>query len=71
MRQSLSDTFPSLVFKKLKEFPNVGKSIYNRPRSNAAPESRYLQSTLFQLIAAGILNLDVGEDEKARLQCLK
>ena len=67
MTQCLSDTFPSVVLKNLKEFPSVGKIIYNRPRSNAAPDSRYLQSTLFQLIAAGILNLHVGEDKKARL----
>ena len=50
MAQSLSETFPTLVFKKLKAYPNVGKSLYNRLRSTPIPESIYLQLTLFQLI---------------------
>ena len=40
MAQSLSETFPTLVFKKLKVFPNVGKSIHNRPRSTPILESK-------------------------------
>ena len=67
IKDSLPDTFPSLVLKKLKAFPDVGKSIYNRPRSCAPPEPKYLQSTLFQLIASGIIKIVVGEDSKARL----
>ena len=63
-----NDKFPSYVLKQLKDFPNVGRVVYNRPKSGNPPESRYLESTILQLIACGILGLEINnEDGKGRL----
>ena len=56
------------MLKQLKEFPNVGHVIYNRPKSGNPPETRYLESTILQLIASDILGLEVNNDDgKGRL----
>lgn len=63
-----NDKLPSYVLKQLKQFNDVGRVVYNRPKSVAAPETRYLESTILQLIASGILGMEVNEDDgKARL----
>ena len=46
----------------MKEFSNVGRIIFNRPHSVAPPESKYLTSTLFQLLASNILCLVVNKN---------
>ena len=62
------DKFPSYILKQLKEFPNVGRAIYIRPKSEKPPDSWYLESTILRLISSGILGLDTkDEDGKARV----
>ena len=59
MRNDRNDKFLDYVLKKLKEYENVGRAIYNRPKSDRVPKQMFLQSTIFQLIAADILELIV------------
>ena len=57
-----------MFLKKLKEYENVGHKICNRPRNNWVLKQMFLQLTIFQLIAAEILELITDKnDRKARL----
>ena len=68
MRNDRNDKYPEYVLKQLEEFDKVGRVIYNRPRSDKPPDSKFLQATIFQLIAAEILQLNIDEnDGKGRL----
>ena len=69
----LSDTFinnlsgkitPDLLVQKLSSYPDVGKIIYNRPRSNKAPSLKFIIVTVLQLIASGLIKLDFDDDNK-------
>ena len=65
---SSNDKFPSYVLNELRLFPRVGPVIYNRPKSISPPDTRYLESTILQLLASQILNLKVNDnDGKGRL----
>ena len=60
--------YPSYVLNELKQYSRVGQVVYNRPKSIAPPDSRYLESTILQLLASGILSLKVNNDDgKGRL----
>ena len=70
--QFLADTFinnPSglittdILIKKITEYPNVGKIIYNRPRSVKAPAIKFVNVTVLQLIASGLIRIEVNEEE--------
>ena len=50
-----NENCPSYVLKQLKNYPNVGRVIYNRPKSVTPPEARFIESTIMQLIASEIL----------------
>jgi len=67
---SAVDLSPMNLVKLLHDFPNVGQQIYSRPRSTAAPENRYLQSTILQLIASGMIKLQICKISKTAKCCL-
>ena len=61
-----TDLSPSNLIKLLHDFPGVGQIVYLRPRSITAPDSKYLQSTILQLIASGMVELKLSiESPKA------
>ena len=61
-----SDLSASNLVKLLQDFPGVGQIVYRRPRSITAPDSKYLQSTILQLIASGMVELKLSiESPKA------
>ena len=69
----LSDTFinnvsskitPDVLVQKLSSYPEVGKVIYNRPRSNKAPSLKFINVTVLQLIASGLIKLHFDDDNK-------
>ena len=63
-----NDKHPSYVFNELKQFLRVERVVYNRPKSVASPDSRYLESTILQLTASRMLSLKVNNDDgKGRL----
>ena len=53
---------PTNLVKMLHDYPDVGKIIYLRPRSKTAPDNRYLQATILQLIASGMIELKISDD---------
>ena len=62
--QSASESMNgNLILNKLKNFPNVGIDIYGRPKSPNAPETRYLHSTILQLIAAELIILNCSTEQ--------
>ena len=50
---------------ELNNFENVGKVIQKRKHSLKAPANKFLQSTIFQLFASNMCEIQVGEDKKA------
>ena len=56
------------IVKVLHDFPGVGQIVYSRPRSVTAPENNYLQSTILQLIASGIIEIKLP-DKDTKAQC--
>ena len=55
---------PDILVQKLYTYPDVGKVIYNRPRSNKAPAFTFIHVTVLQLIASELIRLDFDEDNK-------
>ena len=64
------DLSPLNIVKLLHDFDNVGQVIYQRKRSGSAPETKYLQSTLLQLIASGMIVLKMSVDKPDPVCCL-
>ena len=64
------DLSPLNVVKLLHDFDDVGKIVYKRQRSSNAPETKYLQSTVLQLIGSGIIVLKMTIDEPDPVCCL-
>ena len=63
-----TDKYPSYVLKKLKQHTNVGRVMYNHPKTTAAPDARFIESTIMQLIGSGIFGMEINDtDCKARL----
>ena len=69
----LADTFinhpsgsltPQDLITKLNVYPDVGKVIYNRPRSIKAPAVKFVNVTVLQLIASGLIRLEITPDEQ-------
>ena len=60
-----ADLSPSNIVKLLHDFPSVGQVIYNRPRSTTAPDNKYLHSTILQLLASGMIELKITQEEPA------
>ena len=56
---------PLDMVEELQKFENVGKLVYKRKRSLKAPANKFVQSTIFQLLASNICEIQVGEDKKA------
>ena len=67
---SAVDLSPINLVKLLHDYPNAGQEICSRPRSTSAPENRYLQSTILQLIASGIIKLQICKINKTEKCCL-
>ena len=66
----LADTFinnasgrlsPDLLIKKLTQYPEVGRVVYNRPRSPKAPQGKFVAVTVLQLIASGLIELQFDD----------
>ena len=65
-----ADLSPLNLVKLLQDFPDVGQVIYVRPRANTAPENKYLQSTVLQLIASGMIELKLSANVPNAICCL-
>ena len=64
------DLSPSNLIKLLHDFPGVGQIVYLRQRATTAPETKYLQSTILQLIASGMIELKITDDAPKAVCCL-
>ena len=53
----------NVILNKLQNFPNVGVDIYGRPKSQHAPDRKYLHSTILQLIAAELIILNCSIEQ--------
>ena len=69
----LADTFinnpsglltPTLLIQKIIVYPEVGKVIYNRPRSVKCPPIKYVNATVLQIIASGLIRIEINEEEE-------
>ena len=69
----LSDTFinnllgqiiPKILVQTLYVYPEVGKVVYNQPRSNKAPVLIFLSVTVLQLIASELIRSDFDDENK-------
>ena len=74
----LADTFinnptgevtPAKLVQKLIKYPNVGKTIYNRDRSNKSPPAKFVNTTVLQLIASELVRMEIDLEQKCTL-CL-
>ena len=45
------------IISSLQKFPDVGKAIYGRKKSNKPPDAKYVHMTILQLIASGMVTL--------------
>ena len=64
------DLSPANLVKLLHDFPSVGQVVYYRPRSNTAPDNKFLQSTILQLLASGLIELKISDDAPKAICCL-
>ena len=73
----LADTFinnptgvltPDLLIKKLSTYPSVGQVIYNRNRSVKCPPTKFLSATVLQLIASGLVRMDIDNESNCVLR---
>ena len=55
---------PQDLITKITVYPDVGKVIYNRPRSVKSPAVKFVNVTVLQLIASGLVRLEITSDEK-------
>lgn len=49
----------------LKDYPNVGHSVYRCPRSKNTPANKFLQTTIVQIIATSVLKLEISKDDNS------
>ena len=54
---------PDILIQKITEYPYVGKNIYNRPQSVKSPPIKFVNVTVLQLIASGLIRIEVNEEE--------
>lgn len=66
----LADTFinnasgplsPDTWIKQLSQYSEVGKVVYNIPRSPKAPPGKYVAVTVLQLITSGLIKLNFAD----------
>ena len=66
----LADTFinnpsglitPQILIKNIILYPEVGKVIYDRPRSVKCPPIKFVNVTVLQLIASGLIRIEINE----------
>ena len=66
----LADTFinnssgslsPDELIKKLTQYPDVGRVVYNRPMSPKAPGGKFVMVTVLQLIASRLIELQFAD----------
>ena len=66
----LADTFinnssgslsPDELIKKLTQYPDVGRVVYNRPRSPKVLGSKFVMVTVLQLIASRLIELQFAD----------
>jgi hypothetical protein len=61
------DLSPMNVVKLLHDFKDVGRVVYGRPRSPAAPQGKFIQSTVLQLIGSGLIELKISDDKPSAI----
>ena len=73
----LADTFinnpsgvitPIVLIKKLLNYPDVGKVVYNRSRSVKCPATKYVNLTILQLIASGLVKMEIDNERNCVLR---
>ena len=55
---------PQELIQKITVYPDVGKVTYNRPCSVKSPAVYFVNVTVLQLIASGLIQLEITPDEK-------
>ena len=72
----LADTFinnpsgfitPTVLVKKLSVFPDVGQVVYTRSRSVKCPPMKYINVTVSQLIASGLIRMEIDKESNCVL----
>ena len=57
-----------MLIYKITDYPEVGKIMYNRPRSVKSPAIKFVNVTVLQLIASGLIRIEINEEE-AKCYC--
>lgn len=57
------DIASKILLKKLKKFPNIGQTIYGRKRFSKPPQTKFLESTMLQLIATNLISIQISTDK--------
>jgi superfamily II DNA or RNA helicase len=63
------DLSPQQLSEALFKYPNVGKTIYNRPNSIKAESTTATDITIMQLLASGIIEMCITEGKKPKVSC--
>jgi len=58
------DIIPQDLIQKITVYPDVGRIIYNRPRSIKLPAVKFVNVTVLQLIASDLIRLEITADDK-------
>ena len=61
---------PQILIQKIIVYPKVGKVLYNRPRSVNHPLIKYIHITVLQLIASGLIRIEISKEEEKCYYCL-
>ena len=73
----LADTFinnpsgvitPVVLIKKLSKYHDVGKVVYNRSRSVKCPAHKFVNVTILQLIASGLVKMEIDNERNCVLR---
>ena len=60
---SVKDKSSNAIVNALRIFPDNGKKILNRPRSNKPPELKFVKLTILQMIATGVVEIILVEEK--------
>ena len=55
---------PQILIQKIIVYPEVGKVIYNRPRNVKCPPIKYVHVIVLQLIASGLIRIEIKEEDE-------
>ena len=77
LSKSLADTFinnpsgvitPTVLVKNLSVFPDVRQIVYNRSRSVKCLPMKYINVTVLQLIASGLIRMEINKESNCVLR---